>query len=144
MSRADSRPLTPWVAQPDAMKFARIGDSAYAFYRPQFGAVESLAGGLNVIYSGVEMGQIFGNKLRPDHALALFHDLERNNPAATVTALGRDEALDYLRKKEFADITRLTEGLNLLTHDGLPVGWTKRIGHRSNTMLPGSFRIANL
>jgi hypothetical protein len=52
--------------------------------------------------------------------------------------------LDYLRKKEFADPGRLAEGINLLTHEGMPIGWTKRIGHRTNTMLPGSFRIVNL
>jgi 16S rRNA C967 or C1407 C5-methylase (RsmB/RsmF family)/NOL1/NOP2/fmu family ribosome biogenesis protein len=142
LSRAESRPLTDWVASPDAMKFARAGDNSYALYRPQYGAVESLAGGLNIIYSGVCMGQIFGSKLRPDHALALFHELTPGN--AAVSPLSREEALDYLRKREFAEAGRLAEGLNLLTFEGLPIGWTKRIGHRTNTMLPASFRIVNL
>ena len=52
--------------------------------------------------------------------------------------------LDYLRKREFDDVSDFAEGLNLLTFEGLPVGWTKRIGHRTNTMLPNSFRIVNL
>lgn len=142
MNRPESKPLTPWVAQPEMMKFARIGDNCYGFYRPAYQAIAALAGGLNVIYSGVCMGQLFGGKLRPDHALALFHDLACG--VATETELTRDEALDYLRKREFEDISRLAEGLNLLTHGGMPVGWTKRIGHRTNTMLPNSFRIVNL
>jgi NOL1/NOP2/fmu family ribosome biogenesis protein/precorrin-6B methylase 2 len=142
LNRPESRPLAEWVAAPDAMKFARAGDNCYGFYRPVYRDVAALAGGLNIIYSGVCMGQIFGGRLRPDHALALFHELERGR--ATVTALTREEALDYLRKREFTDVTRLAEGLNLLTHEGLPIGWTKRIGHRTNTMLPGSFRIVNL
>jgi 16S rRNA C967 or C1407 C5-methylase (RsmB/RsmF family) len=160
LSRAESRPLTNWVATPDAMKFARAGDNCYGYYRPHYHDVAALAGGLNIIYSGVCMGQIFGGKLRPDHALALFHDLAREdgdalvdtgasslhlpNGLAAVSPLTRDEALDYLRKRDPADVSRYAEGLNLLTHDGLPIGWTKRIGHRTNTMLPNSFRIANL
>jgi 16S rRNA C967 or C1407 C5-methylase (RsmB/RsmF family)/NOL1/NOP2/fmu family ribosome biogenesis protein len=142
LNRPESRPLTPWLATPDAMKFARAGESFYACYRPVYKSVAALAGSLNIIYSGVCMGQIFGGKLRPDHALALFVGLERS--AANVTDLTRDEALDYLRKRDPEDVTRLAEGLNLLTHGGLGIGWTKRIGHRTNTLLPNSFRIVNL
>jgi 16S rRNA C967 or C1407 C5-methylase (RsmB/RsmF family) len=142
LNRHENRPLTEWVAQPEFMKFAQAGDNCYGFYRAQYPAVAALAGGLNIIYSGVCVGQLFGGKLRPDHALALFHDL---TPArATVTALSLDEALNYLRKVEFADVSTLAEGLNLLTFESLPIGWTKRIGHRTNTLLPNSFRILNL
>lgn len=149
LNRNESRPLAGWVATPDQMKFARAGDNCYAIYRPAWRDVATLAGGLNIIYSGVCMGQIFNGKLRPDHALALFHDLARGEDSvaggrAARTSLSREEALDYLRKREFADPSRLAEGLNLLTFEGLPLGWTKRIGHRTNTMLPGSFRIVNL
>ncbi len=150
LNRPESRPLADWFATPEAMKFARVGDTCYGFYRPVYQSVASLAGVLNVIYSGVCTGQIFGVKLRPDHAMALFHDLARDNSPtlpngrAAVTELTRDEALDYLRKRDPSDINRLSEGLNLLTYNGLPIGWTKRIGHRSNTLLPASFRIVNL
>lgn len=158
LNRPESRPLVPWVAAPDVVKFARAGDNCYGFYRPQYQAVAALAGGLNIIYSGVCMGQVFGGKLRPDHALALFHDLAREplnccrnelrhglkNGLATATELSLEQALDYLRKREFADTSILAEGLNLLTHNGFTIGWTKRIGHRTNTMLPNSFRIVNL
>jgi NOL1/NOP2/fmu family ribosome biogenesis protein len=88
------------------------------------------------------MGGLFNGKLKPDHALALFHDLVRERAANT--EIDREQALDYLRKHEFGEVATLAEGLNLLTHGGLPVGWTKRIGHRTNTMLPNSFRIVNL
>ncbi|MDR2911979.1 MAG: rRNA cytosine-C5-methylase [Alistipes sp.] len=142
LNRPESRPLAEWVAAPEAMKFARAGEACYGFYRPVYRDVAALAGGLHVIYSGVCMGQIFNGRLRPDHALALFADLDRGR--AAVTSLTREEALDYLRKREFADVSRLPEGLNLLTHDELAIGWTKRIGHRTNTMLPNSFRIVNV
>ncbi len=142
LNRNENRPLVDWVAQPEFMKFAKAGDNCYAYYRAQYPAVAALAEGLNIIYSGVCMGQIFNGKLRPDHALALFHDLNREKTACT--ELPTDTALDYLRKQEFKDLAPLAEGLNLLTFGGLPIGWTKRIGHRTNTMLPNSFRIVNL
>jgi 16S rRNA C967 or C1407 C5-methylase (RsmB/RsmF family) len=162
LNRNENRPLTEWIAQPEHMKFARVGDNCYAFYRPQYQNIAALAGGLNIIYSGVCMGCLFNGKLRPDHALALFHDLAHESASGgimmrkeaaddsrarknfTRTPLSRDEALDYLRKREFADVSTLAEGLNLLTFEDLPIGWTKRIGHRTNTMLPNNFRIVNL
>jgi 16S rRNA C967 or C1407 C5-methylase (RsmB/RsmF family) len=142
LNRPESRPLVEWVASPEAMKFAVAGDNCYGFYRPAYRDVATLAGGLNIIYSGVCMGRIFGGKLRPDHALALFGELRREVVANS--CLTRSEALDYLRKREFTDPSRLAEGLNLLTSEGLAIGWTKRIGHRTNTLLPDSFRIVNL
>ena len=39
---------------------------------------------------------------------------------------------------------RLQEGINLVTFDGLPLGWIKRIGARSNNMYPKELRIVNL
>ncbi len=153
LNRPKNRPLAEWVTVPEAMKFARIGDNNYGFYRPVYQSIAALAGGLNVIYSGVCLGQLFGGKLRPDHALALFHDLAHRKDGevgiiadgrAVVTELSRDEALDYLRKRDANDVEKFAEGLNLLTHNGLSIGWTKRIGHRTNTLLPNSFRIVNL
>lgn len=142
LNRHENRPLTEWVNQPEFMKFGKAGDNCYAWYRAQYPAIATLAEGLNIIYSGVCMGQLFNGKLRPDHALALFNDL--NSGKTACTELTPDQSLDYLRKQEFKDVTILAEGLNLLTFEGLPIGWTKRIGHRTNTMLPNSFRIVNL
>ncbi|MDR2894862.1 MAG: RsmB/NOP family class I SAM-dependent RNA methyltransferase, partial [Alistipes sp.] len=50
LSRAESRPLAPFVASPEAMIFARAGDNIYGYYRPVWRDVEALAGGLHVIY----------------------------------------------------------------------------------------------
>lgn len=142
LNRNENRPLTEWVSQPEFMKFAKAGDNCFAFYRSQYPAVAALAENLNVIYSGVCVGQLFNGKLRPDHALALFHDLRADK--AQRTELTLEQALNYLRKQEFGDLSVLGEGLNLLTYGGLPIGWTKRIGQRTNTLLPNGFRIVNL
>ena len=49
----------------------------------------------------------------------------------------------YLRKADISPV-RLQEGINLVTFDGLPLGWIKRIGARSNNMYPKELRIVNL
>lgn len=142
MNRHESAPLAPWTGQPELMKFGRAGESCYGYYRPQYQTVAALSEGLNIIYSGVCAGQIFNGKLRPDHALALFHDVVPAGAAEVGLAL--EQALDYLRKNDPRDLSPFAEGMNLLRYEGLPIGWLKRIGHRANTLLPNSFRIATL
>ena len=134
--------LQEWVEQPEYVRFMQVGeDTMYGYYRSQYPLIRNLAEGLNMIYSGVCMGQIYGKNLKPDHALALFHELNRAN--CNVAEMEREDVLNYLRKQEF-NLAALSEGLNLMCYEGVPVGWSKRIGNRSNTLLPNVFRIVNL
>ena len=59
------------------MRFAAVADVYYAYYESQYEAVKMLAESLRVIASGVAMGQIFKERLKPDHALAMFCGLDR-------------------------------------------------------------------
>lgn len=134
--------LQEWVQQPEYVRFMQVGeDSMYGYYRSQYSAIKALAEGLNMIYSGVCMGQIFGKNLRPDHALALYHEVNCNK--CSVADLDKEQVLNYLRRQEH-DLSPLSEGLNLISYEGVPVGWSKRIGNRANTLLPSAFRIMNL
>lgn len=130
--------LERWVEEPEAMRFAVVGDTFYGYWQPQTEAVAMLSGVLNVIASGVEMGQLFKGVLRPAHALALFTGLRRG--AAAVCELSPEEALRYLRRGEVA-ADRFAEGMNLVTADGAALGFAKRIGRRCNNLYPNSLRI---
>ena len=130
--------LERWVEEPEAMRFAAVGDTFYGYWQPQTEAVAMLSGVLNVIASGVEMGQLFKGVLRPAHALALFTGLRRG--AAAVCELPPEEALRYLRRGEVA-ADRFAEGMNLVTADGAALGFAKRIGRRCNNLYPNSLRI---
>lgn len=130
-----------YVAQPEFMRFEQVGEAVYGYYRESFGLVKPVSESLAVIYSGVRLGQFFGRKFRPDHPLALFHDLAPDRyPKAELTL---DQAQDYLRKGDI-EPGLLAEGINLVACDGLPIGWIKRIGNRTNNMLPAELRIRNL
>lgn len=130
-----------WVSQPEFMTFSAIGDNIYGYYTDTYEEVKKLSGFLSVIYSGVLMGQVFKNKLKPEHPLALFHDINRD--AIPVSDLDMETALKYLRKQDIP-VELLLEGINLLTYENLPIGWIKRIGARSNNLYPKELRIQNL
>lgn len=146
--------LGQWVSQPGQMRFAQAGDNFYGYYNAAYADVKRLAGALAVLYSGVRMGSIFKGKLRPEHPLALFHDVAEGDSAGGVVvggdlpfsraALPEAELLTYLRKGEMA-AEGLAEGWNLITAPGgHPVGWAKRIGTRVNNLYPKEQRILTL
>ncbi|MCL2560746.1 MAG: rRNA cytosine-C5-methylase [Rikenellaceae bacterium] len=133
--------LSRWVAEPNVMHFAQVGDSVYGYRSTTVRDVRAVAESLTAIYSGIGMGQLFHGKLRPAHSLALFGGLALD--AAPQAALTLADALDYLRKNDISP-ELFAEGLNLVTYDGLPLGWLKRIGDRINNMYPKELRIATL
>ncbi len=139
LDRQSLSELSKWVAQPELMVFLTVADSTiYGYYRAQAEAVKSLAESLTTIYSGVAMGQVFKGKLKPDPALALFHDL--NCEVVNVAELDNSDILLYLRKQEVA-ADNFDEGINIVSARGHVVGFVKRIGNRVNNMYPNSLRV---
>lgn len=131
--------LQRWVEGGEAMRFATAGDRYFGYYAHQMEEMSYVSDRLNVIYSGVCMGQMFGGKLRPDHALALFHDLSASVPR---TELSRAEAMAYMRRESPAEIAaKMNEGIGALCYEGATIGWAKRIGARINNMLPTDLRV---
>lgn len=138
--RAAWRELAGWLREPDACEFVQAGDTCYAFRRAQAELIRQLAAATGVIYSGVAMGQCYNGKLKPDHALALSTALARGRvPSAELDA---ERAVEYLRRGTVAP-QGLAEGMNIVTHDGRPIGFAKRIGHRVNNLYPQTMRILN-
>ncbi len=132
------RELRSWVNQPEEMTFVMVGDSVYAYYVSQMESVKRLAESFTVIYSGIVMGQLFAGKLKPDAALAQFHDLNRER--VSLRELDKEQALCYLRKGDI-DPELFAEGVNLITCNGYALGWIKRIGRRVNNLYPNALRI---
>ena len=130
--------LSRWVENPKAMRFAEVAGNCYGYYAEAYEDVKHLAESLSVIYSGVEMGRIFGTTLKPDAALSFFVGLKKDAVARAV--LEREEALQYLRKQE-VPAERFKEGMNLVECEGCALGFAKRIGNRCNNLFPNSLRI---
>lgn len=134
----DAEELARWVQQPAEMSFFQAGEMLYGCRKEHFEDIEMLSGALSVIYSGVAMGQIFKNRLKPDAALALYVGLNRQEVACC--EVDEDTALQFLRKQDIP-ASLFAEGVNLVVCKGLPLGFVKRIGCRVNNMYPNALRI---
>ena len=130
--------LSRWVMEPEQMRFFAAGEMLYACRDEHYDEIKALSSRLAVIYSGVAMGQIFKNKLKPDGALAFFVGLNREVLPACELPL--EEVLQFLRKQDMAP-GEFTEGLNLVLYEGRALGFVKRVGGRVNNMYSSSLRI---
>ncbi|MDD3107775.1 MAG: rRNA cytosine-C5-methylase [Alistipes sp.] len=140
LSKQETAQAAAWVGQPEYMRFYKINDTVYGYYAAAVAPMRTLAENLTMIHSGVPLGQFFGSKLKPAHALALFHDLRDETPSVS---LDQEMALRYLRKQEI-EPQRFAEGLNRVCYEGLGIGWIKRIGQRTNNLYPPNLRILTM
>ena len=87
--------------------------------------------------AGVELGTIKGKDFVPAHALAL--SLIGSNSIPKV-ALNKDEALQFLRKKDVT-INTAIKGWALVAFNGVNLGWMKVLHNRVNNYYPTEWRI---
>ena len=118
---------------------ATIGENIYAYPQAHWDDVRVVCEQMSAIYSGVRVGQLFGKKFKPDHALALSTIV--NTSATPTVELSLEDAIRYLRREELAEVGELADGVNLLLFEGAPIGYTKRIGPRTNSLMPKELRI---
>lgn len=137
-TRNETAELARWVRDPGRMRFVRLNETFYALPEAQADAVCGLSERLAAVASGVELGQLFGGRLKPAPALAFATVLEPS--LLPVAELPVEEALRYLRRQE-VEAGRFAEGLNLVRSGGVALGWAKRVGRRVNNLYPHSLRI---
>ena len=138
LSRADSAVVAKWVDDASKHTFKLVGDTIYAYNSVVADDVVALASSLNVVYSGVAMGQIFKGKLKPEHSLALY--IGRADDVVPAVELDLEQSLCYLRRQDVA-ASPFVEGINVVTYKGIAIGFIKRIGARCNNMYPMEQRI---
>ncbi len=138
LDRASTKECEKWVKNPKSLHFSLIADRVYMHPQSCWEDIRILSESLNIIYSGVAMGQIFKGKLKPDYALALYYNLNREN--ISCVEVGDDDVLNYLRKTTI-EHNQFSEGINLVVARGAAVGFVKRIGARVNNLYSNSLRI---
>lgn len=141
LRRNEEQEVARWIDGAGDKSFAAVDKTVYIYDREQFPFIRQIAEYMSVIYSGVPAGQFFGADFKPDPALALFYGVSKDRVA--VVDLPLEPALDYLRKQS-ADPRLFEEGLNLVSYEGMPLGWIKRIGNRCNNLYPKESRIFQL
>lgn len=140
-SKADVKELSRWVDDASQHAFMMVGEDIYAYNSAVADSIVTLSENLSVVYSGVLMGRIFKQKLKPEHPLALYIGMNRD--VVPMVEVSLDEAIDYLRRNDIA-AAQFEEGINVVEYKGIPIGFVKRIGARCNNMYPKDLRIVKL
>ena len=94
---------------------------------------------LRILSAGVVVGESKGKDLIPSQALAL--SLELNPSTFPDTELTWEEAIRYLRKEAITLPEGLPKGYLLMRYQGIPLGFVKHLGNRSNNLYPQEWRI---
>jgi 16S rRNA C967 or C1407 C5-methylase (RsmB/RsmF family)/NOL1/NOP2/fmu family ribosome biogenesis protein len=99
-------------------------------------ALQQLAANLYIKKAGIAMGALKGKDLVPAHDFALANF---DKDTVQQVALDALEAMDYLRKKDFA--VEGPKGWVLFTYQNLGLGWAKLLSNRLNNYYPSAWRI---
>lgn len=104
---------------------------------------------LKVVLSGIAVANIKGKDFAPHADFALWQGVReilqcgRELPMGIVALeVSREQAIDFLAKEPlvFSDVPK---GYLMLNYSGLPLGFVKNLGNRTNSLLPMARRIRN-
>lgn len=129
--------LQSFVQIPEQYTFFKHNTEIRAISTDWLNELKTLAGHLYIKKAGICIGEVKGKDFVPHHELAVS-TLNLSN-IATVH-LNREQALQYLRRKEMA-IEPAIKGWALATYEGLELGWVKLLPNRVNNYYPQEWRI---
>jgi len=136
LTKNESDIIEKWV-NTEGLQFIKHEDTIYAWPHHLAADFNILLTRLRVIYSGTIIGELMGDKLIPNHALALSNLV---NNAIAVTELNYEQAIDYLKKKDLKIQTDV-KGWRLVTYMRHHLGWINVLPGRINNYYPKELRI---
>ena len=128
--------LNNLLVQPERFSFRSGSYGICADVRDHLPLLTVLQEHLHVVRSGIAIGQMKGNRLIPEHDLALSCDLIPD--AFAVEELDRQDALTYLRKD---NLHLKGSGITRVSYEGHGLGWANILPGRTNNLLPAAWRI---
>lgn len=130
--------LSHWILDPDQFAFHQHQDLISLFSKSLVTDHLFLYQKLRIINSGTAVASVKGDKLIPEHALALSTRINREY--FQTAKLNQADALNFLRKVNI-HLTGYNRGHLLVTHQNLPLGWLNVLDNRSNNLYPKAWRI---
>ncbi|MGE4586269.1 MAG: RNA methyltransferase [Mangrovibacterium sp.] len=127
-----------WISRPENMTFFQHRDRLCFIPVAREADVLSLLGSVNILKAGTTTGQRVREQLLPDAGLALSADLRPE--AFACTELSLQEALNYLAREPFP-LQVSGAPWQLVSYNGLPLGFIKNLGKRFNNYYPGNWRL---
>lgn len=125
----------------DGYSLSVRGDLVKAFPTELSAAIKRISSQAHVISSGVAVATIKGSAFIPEADLALSPALRPD--AFPRCELTLEDALKYLRREPII-LQDEPMGYILLTYKGMPLGFVKNLGRRTNSLLPLSRRILTM
>ena len=135
-SKQELEILKSWV-QTEEKCFVKHQQTIYAWPESMKEDFNFLLQQCKVIYSGVLVGELMGQKLIPDHALAMSKMVA---PQIKQYELDLENAIAYLQRKDFK-IGNPEKGWALAGYSGQALGWMNVLPNRINNYYPNSLRI---
>lgn len=124
-------------ARLDGKQVIKNVQTVYAWPEQLADSWSLLLGNLNVIYSGLLLGELVRDKMIPDHALAMSRSYSKNIRLFDVDS---ESAVRFLQKKDIT-VSGLSRGWQLLAYSGYPLGWINVLSNRINNYYPKELRI---
>lgn len=128
--------LSGWVKN-EGRIFVKHQQLVYAWPEDKFNDFAWLLQQLKVLYAGVLAGELMGDKLVPDHALALSL---RVSPQVGHLELNKDQSIQYLQRKDLR-VDAAEKGWKTVTFRGHSLGWVNVLANRINNYYPKELRI---
>lgn len=136
-TKQEVQQIHSFMAIPDDYALFKPSESIRSIKKEWLPDLQALAKCLYIKKAGIEIGAIKGKDVIPAHELALSF-LSRE--AFTAIALTKEQALQYLKRKDLL-INDAPKGWNLVSYNGLPLGWVKVLPNRINNYYPSEWRI---
>lgn len=130
-----------WLKNDEDYEIEEVEGRIVAFAKTHADLMRRIAFGKNALMAGVELGVMKGNKFVPSAALALSETLSENVGRVDVD---KETALRYLRRETIDLSGKAEKGYVVVQYQGLPIGWVKNLGNRSNNLYPEYWRIRKL
>ncbi|HEV7331401.1 MAG TPA: Fmu (Sun) domain protein [Flavisolibacter sp.] len=136
VSAKEKKIVEEWIKGEDQELF-RFRNSIIALPKTFVTDFVLLTGHLNILYAGVGIGEIFKEKLVPQHALAQNLLLSENVKSVK---LSYEDAIKYLQRQE-ASIQPQAIGWQVVRYKEKPLGWINALKNRVNNYYPKEIRI---
>lgn len=137
-SKQEIEAISSWLKEAEQFDFIKHNDLFIALPNQWKEVIHDINSNLYIISEGIDIGRLKGKKLIPNEGLAFSTALDHTQ--LSTFELSLDEALNYLRKENF-DFEAMNNGWNLITYQGLGLGWANRIQQRVNNYYPTNWRI---
>lgn len=135
-STKEKNVIQPWLKSDD-LELIKDNNSFFALPSSLVNDYSILNSVLNIQYKGAGIGQIFKERLVPDHSLAMSTIISDEIPFNEVSY---EQAIKYLQRQD-VKLETLGKGWQLVRFAGYNLGWINILPNRINNYYPKEIRI---